>query len=152
MWSRAEAFSTMCGSIAVAIQRGNMLALDAVQKNNDDAGLVRSRPERVPISVPAHRMADDGDQSSDDSDNDQDHLPADRPQIRTHGSRVIIPRSILRSQAQGVEDDSDDDVVEVDVNSSLRMPEDVSSRSGDGSSFGAARDVQGAAERREVLL
>ena len=72
--------------------------------------------------------------------------------IRTHGSRVIIPRSILRSHAQGVEEDSDDDVVEVDVNSSLRMPEDVSSRSGDGSSFGAARDVQGAAERREVLL
>ena len=104
----------------------------------------------MPISVPGHRVAD-GDQSSDDSDN-QDHLPADRPQIRTHGSRVIIPRSILRSQAQGVEDDSDDDVVEVDVNSSLRMPEHVSSRSGDGSSFGAARDVQGAAERREVLL
>ena len=42
--------------------------------------------------------------------------------------------------------------MEVDVNSSLRMPEHVSSRSGDGSSFGAARDVQGAAERREVLL
>ena len=169
-WSRLEALAAMYGSISVAVQRGNVLALDRVHSNNRNAGLILSRSRSnhhgTSVSVNAQSISSAQLQfGAEDDDNDQ--LASDQAR-KPSDARVIFPRSALAMHAALVEQDDgdvfaqlayeaevaeqfggeldsdiDDDVIEVPS-----LDDDLVASL----SLGSDDDVQDAAERRSLEL
>ena len=127
-WSRLDALVGMTGAIAVAIQKGNMMALDRVQLINRTAGLVVSRSQSqrsvgmpavssaassASVRIIAH-PADAADDSFGGESDDIRSLPED---VKRSDVRVIIPRAISQGNDSGYDSDDDSD------DSSVVLPE-----------------------------
>jgi hypothetical protein len=123
-WSRIEAKIGMTSAIAIAIQRGNVLAIDRVHLKNRTAGLVTSRERAhqpaLPAAVPRAQPAADP----------EDHFGADADDV------VPLPEGIVRDPAQahvilprGLHVAAEDDVIIVDGPAvDQALPDDAQAR------------------------
>ena len=122
-WSQHEVVSQMYGSIAVAIQKGNVQTLDAVQHGNRRAGLIRPQ-RRDPndgsaVGVSAAVGSVLGSAVAVINDDDMSLLHEGGRRVRG-AARVIIPHALQVNSVDESDEEEEDSVNEVEP----RLPGD----------------------------